>query len=311
MSCFLGIDTSNYTTSLSLFSAQDGIVGFERKILQVKDGEVGLRQSDAVFQHVQNIPKLMGSLYEKKDVKLDAVGVSVSPRDEIGSYMPCFTVGICVAQSIGAAMQIPVYHFSHQAGHIAAAAFSADRADLLQKEHIAFHVSGGTTEAVFVQPDDEKVIKTELIASSLDLKAGQAVDRVGQMLSLPFPAGKKLEELALQSDKKYKIKPFMRDGSPSLSGLENKCRQMLDKGEKFADVAKYCLDYITQALLLMAKNCAEKYPDVPMLFSGGVMSDSIVCDALKVHFDAVFSDPFFSSDNAAGIAYLTYLKHTR
>ena len=156
-----------------------------------------------------------------------------------------------------------------------------------------------------------KIIKTELLASSLDLKAGQAVDRVGQMLCLPFPAGVHLEKLAVTSAKQYKIKPFMRDGSPSLSGLENKCRQMLDKGEKPEDVAKYCLDYISIALRLMAQSCAEKHPDLPILFSGGVMSDLIIRDALKAHFDCIFSDPFYSSDNAAGIAYLTSLKFTR
>ena len=103
----------------------------------------------------------------------------------------------------------------------------------------------------------------------------------------------------------------MRDGSPSLSGLENKCRQMLDKGEVNADVAKYCLDYIAEALRLMAFSCVEKHPGLPILFSGGVMSDLIIRDALKEHFDCIFSDPFYSSDNAAGIAYLTSLKFTR
>lgn len=311
MSCFLGVDTSNYTTSVALFSEQSGIVGFERKILSVKNGEVGLRQSDAVFQHVQNIPALMQSMLADKNCDIEAVGVSVAPRDEEGSYMPCFMVGKAVGESLGAALRVQVFPFSHQAGHIAAAAYSAGREDLLQVEHIAFHVSGGTTEAVLVQPDDEKIIKTTLLASSLDLKAGQAVDRVGRMLSLSFPAGVKLEELALTSSKQFKIKPFMRNGSPSLSGLENKCRQMLDKGEKAADVAKYCLDYISTALRLMAADCAAKHPSVPMLFSGGVMSDSIIRNELNEHFDAVFSDPFYSSDNAAGIAYLTYLKNNR
>ena len=169
MSCFLGIDTSNYTTSLALFSPQAGLVGFERQILQVKTGEVGLRQSDAVFQHVQNLPHLFEKLYANEHTTIDGVGVSVSPRDEIGSYMPCFTVGKSVAQSIGRVMRIPVHFFSHQAGHIAAAAYSASRTDLLHRQFIAFHVSGGTTEAVLVTADENKIFNTELLASSLDL----------------------------------------------------------------------------------------------------------------------------------------------
>lgn len=308
MACFLGIDTSNYTTSVALYSSEEGIIGFERRILHVKDGEVGLRQSDAVFQHVQNIPQLITEMYNGRQVAIDAIGVSIAPRDEAGSYMPCFTVGAAVAHSIATAMNVPLYRFSHQAGHIAAAAYSAGRTDLLRSELIAFHVSGGTTEAVLVQPDAERILRIQCISSSLDLNAGQAVDRVGQMLGLSFPAGVKLEQLALNSEKNFKIKPFMRDGSPSLSGLENKCHQMLNKGESAEDVAKYCLDYIAQALRLMAAFCIERHPGIPILFSGGVMSDSIIREELSSHFDAVFSDPLYSSDNAAGIAYLTSLK---
>lgn len=308
MSCYLGIDTSNYTTSLCLFDEQKGIQAFVRKILQVKDGEVGLRQSDAVFQHVQNLPLLMQDLFKQYRSDLCAVGVSATPRDEQGSYMPCFTVGNMLASCLASSHAIPLHLFSHQAGHIAAAAYSAKRCDLLQQSFIAFHVSGGTTEAVLVEPDSEHIIRTTLLASSLDLKAGQAVDRVGQMLSLSFPAGVQLEELALKSSKSYKIKPFMRDGQPSLSGLENKCRQMLQNREEPCDVAKYCLDYIAAALSEMAACCTEKYPTCTLLFSGGVMADSIIRDKLGERFDAVFSDPFYSSDNAAGIAYLTSLK---
>ncbi len=307
MPCFLGIDTSNYTTSVSLFDPQKGVVGFARKILQVKTGEVGLRQSDAVFQHVQNLPLLMDEVYAQCHAPIKSVGVSVKPRDEEGSYMPCFTVGTTVASCIASTYGLPLFRFSHQAGHIAAAAYSAGRTDLLQKRFIAFHVSGGTTEAVLVESCEERIIRTQLIASSLDLKAGQAVDRVGQILNLSFPAGVQLEQLAKQSDRIYKIKPFMRDGSPSLSGLENKCKQMIDNGEQPCNVAKYCLDYIAAALIQMAASAKQKYPDCTMLFSGGVMADLIIRDQLKEHFDCVFSDPFYSSDNAAGIAYLTSL----
>ena len=307
MACYLGIDTSNYTTSLALYSPEEGLLGFERQILRVKDGEVGLRQSDAVFQHVQNLPVLFEKIDALRQVTLSGIGVSVAPRDEQGSYMPCFTVGNSFAQSLGRCINVPVRSFSHQAGHIAAAAWSAEQPQLLEREFLAFHVSGGTTEVVHVVPERERILQTKLVASSLDLKAGQAVDRVGQMLSIPFPAGKALEALALASDKHYAVKPFMRDGCPSLSGLENKCRQMFEKQEKYEDIAAYCLDYIAAALRCMAKSCAERYPQLPILFSGGVMSNARICSFLKNDFDCVFSDPFYSSDNAAGVAYLASL----
>ncbi len=307
MALYLGIDTSNYTTSLALFDDKKGIVGFERQLLKVKTGEIGLRQSDAVFQHVQNLPTLFAKLGTINAEDLCGIGVSSKPRDEDGSYMPCFTVGLSFAQSLGNLFSVPVSLFSHQAGHIAAAAYSSGREDLLNREFIAFHVSGGTTEVVHVQPDADKLIKTVLISSSLDLKAGQAIDRVGQMLTLPFPAGRFLEELANKSNNVYRCKPFMRNGCPSLSGLENKCKQMFDKGEAAQDIAKYCLDYITAALILMAENCMDRFAEAPVLFSGGVMSNQLIRDAILKKFEAVFSEPSYSSDNAAGIAYLTYL----
>lgn len=311
MSSYPGIDTSNYTTSLAVFDDANGITGFERKILQVKEGEVGLRQSDAVFQHIQNLPVLFQSLGGLQNGDIAAIGCSARPRDEEGSYMPCFTVGTSFAQSLASCMGVPCYRFSHQAGHIAAAAYSASRADLLESEFIAFHVSGGTTEVVLVSPDCDQIIRTSLISSSLDLKAGQAIDRVGRMLHLPFPAGKYVEELANKSEKRYKCKPFVRNGSPSISGLENKCQTMLSQGEAAENVARYCLDYITAALLSMAEACQEKFKNRTMLFSGGVMSDMIIRNEISNRYDAVFSDPFYSSDNAAGIAFLTKLKHGR
>lgn len=308
MAKFLGIDTSNYTTSIAVYDQMDGIVGFERKILQVKNGEVGLRQSDAVFQHVQNLPLLFQTVEELYIKDISGIGVSSVPRDEVGSYMPCFTVGTSFAKSLGSCLSVPVYSFSHQSGHIAAAAYSAGRTDLLQQAFIAFHVSGGTTEVVLVQPDKKNIFQVELIASSLDLKAGQAIDRVGNMLNLSFPAGKHIEELANKSVTKFKCKPFMRDGCPSLSGLENKCAQMIAKNESPENVARYCLDFITAALIHMAGTCVSKHPSLPILFSGGVMSDLIIREEISRRFNAVFSDPFYSSDNAAGIAYLASLK---
>ena len=192
---FLGIDTSNYTTSAALFA--DGRVIQSKRLLPVKEGQIGLRQSDAVFHHVQQLPTMLDVLW-KEQAALGGVGVSVRPRDQEGSYMPCFTVGYGAAKMIAGALSVPVYTFSHQAGHIMAALYSSDQIALCKKKFLAFHVSGGTTEALLVTPDKEHVFHCELVAASLDLKAGQAVDRVGHMLGLPFPAGPALEKLALE-----------------------------------------------------------------------------------------------------------------
>ncbi len=303
----LGIDTSNYTTSAALYDTETGDLIQSRRLLTVKEGELGLRQSDAVFQHTVNLPDMIDEVTKNLSRKIDAVAVSVSPRDEKGSYMPCFMAGKGAARMIADVTGAEIKYFSHQAGHIAAALYSADALDLINREFIAFHVSGGTTEAVKVTPCKEKVFSVEMIASSLDLKAGQAIDRTGNLLGLPFPSGMLLDKLSLESDRTYKIKPFMRDGNCSLSGLQNKCEKMKRDGESDADIAKFCIDYISQVLYEMTKNLTEKYPGLPLVYSGGVMSNTLIRKRFSEEFGAVFAAPGFSSDNAAGLSVLASL----
>lgn len=306
---YLGIDTSNYTTSAALYDSESNSIRHVKKLLPVKKGEKGLRQSDAVFSHTQQLYPLINELYSfDKNSDTVCIGVSSRPRNVEGSYMPCFTVGISVAESIGSVMNIQVHNFSHQQGHIAAALYSAGRLDLLKERFIAFHVSGGTTEALLVTPDKENIINCEIIAASSDLKAGQAVDRTGVMLGLDFPCGMKLDELSRRSNKNYKIKPTMKDGNCSLSGVENKCKKMIENGEKPEDVAKFCIQYICSTLDEMTQYVLENYGSLPLLFSGGVMSNSYINSVLSQKYGAYFAKSEFSSDNAAGIAILAYLK---
>lgn len=170
---------------------------FRKNAAAGKKGEKGIRQSDAVFHHTVQLPEIIDKLFTKTGERdISAVGVSYAPRRLEGSYMPCFLTGISAATAVSRALSVPLYRFSHQEGHIAAALYSAGRLELLNEPFIAFHVSGGTTEAVLVNPDNEHIINAEIVASSSDLKAGQAIDRVGVMLSLNFPAGPELERLS-------------------------------------------------------------------------------------------------------------------
>lgn len=303
----LGIDTSNYTTSAALYDSVAGSITQERRLLKVKPGELGLRQADAVFQHTIALPEIIGALCKNGALTPDIIGVSVSPDEKEGSYMPCFMTGKGAADCMGSVFGVPVRYFSHQAGHIAAALYSAGRLDLLEREFIAFHVSGGTTQGLFVRPDKEKIVSIEKVAESLDLKAGQAIDRVGVMLGVDFPAGAKLDELSRRSTEKYKPHPFMRNGECSLSGLQNQCETMLKKGDTPENIANYCITYICEALSLMTESLLEKYPGRPVVYSGGVMSNSMIRERFTEKFGAVFSAPGFSSDNACGTAVLAAL----
>ena len=298
----LGVDTSNYTTSCALW--EDGRVVQKKRLLPVREGQLGLRQSDAVFHHTQQLPPLLGELFAESPGPVEAVGVSARPRSQEGSYMPCFTVGLGTARSIAAALGVPCRTFSHQDGHVAAALYSAGQLPLFGRRFLAFHVSGGTTEALLSEPDGAGGFSLTLAASSLDLKAGQAVDRVGGLLGLPFPAGRELERLALASKASFRVRPSMKGADCSLSGVQNRCESMVRSGAPKEDGALYCLTAIEAALDAMAAALLERYGELPVLFAGGVMSNSILKDRLGRKYGAYFADPAFSADNAAGVAVL-------
>lgn len=304
MGC-LGIDTSNYTTSAAVY--EGGVLENRRMLLPVKPGEKGLRQSDAVFHHVRQLPQVLGPVLEKYS-PLGAVGVSVSPRGGEGSYMPCFLVGKGFAQALGKAWGVPVEFFSHQQGHLAAALYSAGQLGLLDKPFLAFHVSGGTTEALWVRPGQDGMPVADLAAQSLDLKAGQAVDRVGVMLGLGFPCGPELEKLALQWGDKVTVRPAMKGADCSLSGIENKCAAMLGQGREPAEIARTCIEAIGAALDRMCETLLAQAGPLPVLFAGGVCSNSILREKLGGKYGAWFAAPEFSSDNGAGVAILAQKK---
>lgn len=307
MGRYLGIDTSNYTTSTALYNSESREMQQQKKLLQVKSGEKGLRQSDALFQHVKMLPCLMEKL-SFSGCGITAVGYSARPRDVEGSYMPCFLAGEEAARCISAALGVPCFDFSHQAGHIAAALFSIGKLEMLQQRFVAFHVSGGTTDVLLCSPENGES-KIEPVASSLDLKAGQAVDRVGLMLGLDFPAGPQLEALALQSKKQFSIKPCMKGCDCCLSGLENICGDMLTACEPPCDVARFCLEYIRCTLDSMTAAVLDKLGcKLPLLFAGGVMSNSNIREFMTQKYGAYFAAPGFSSDNAAGIAALAKIR---
>lgn len=304
MPLYLGIDTSNYTTSVAIYDNETGVILQQKKLLPVAQGAIGLRQSDAVFGHVKQLGPLLEQALEQAGKPVAAVGVSLTPTDEAGSYMPCFLTGDLAAQSVASALGVPKFGFSHQAGHIAAALYSTGKLELLHSPFLAFHISGGTTQLLHVQPHREYIFHITTIASSLDLHAGQAVDRVGALLGLSFPAGPQLEQLALLSDKTYKPKPAFKGMDCCLSGLENQCAKLLDAGESKPDVAKYCISYLEQTILTMTKLARQQHPELPIVYAGGVMSNTILRSSIERDFGGYFAAPAFSADNAAGTAVL-------
>ena len=302
---FFGIDTSNYTTSAAVYDAETGEIQMEKRLLPTAPGALGLRQSDAVFAHIKQLGTITEDLFQIEETgSFAAAGVSAFPRREEGSYMPCFLVGETVMRVYSAASGIPLYRFSHQEGHVAAALYSAGKLEWMNQPFLAFHLSGGTTDALLVTPDDP-IFTIRHVGGSLDLKAGQAVDRVGLMLGLSFPCGPQLSALAESWTEPVKVKPVMRGTDCSLSGIENKCAAFLREGKPAAFIARYCLESIRAALSGMTDALCREYGKLPLLYAGGVMASSVIRQEMETDWNGVFADPQFSSDNAAGIAVLT------
>ena len=300
----IGFDTSNYTTSIAFFDGSGG--ENHSRLLPVKEGELGLRQSDAVFHHIKSLPELSDRLFSHISAdSITAVGVSTRPRAVEGSYMPCFMVGYSHAKLLAQALHVPLIECSHQQGHVAASLWSAGRLDLMKQPHLAWHLSGGTTELLLVEPDGKNVSCTR-IGGTTDISAGQLIDRTGQMLNLSFPAGKALDALSQESQRQDLFRVKCNETAFSLSGVQNKVQQYFNVTKSSADTAAYALNSVIYAVIKASTNALSTYPGLPLVFSGGVASNSMLRQQTE-HLSPIFAQPQYSTDNAMGVAVLAYL----
>lgn len=299
----IGIDTSNYTTSIAWYDGTSGINC--SRLLPVEQGKLGLRQSDAVFSHIKSLPELSGRLFS--DVgkqQIDAIGVSTRPRAVEGSYMPCFMVGYSHAKLLADAFSVPLIEVSHQQGHVAASLWSAGRLDLMDKPHLAWHLSGGTTELLLVQPEGKNVVCVK-IGGTTDISAGQLIDRTGQLLDLPFPSGKHLDAISTQAERTDVFAVKCTQCSFSLSGVQNKVQQFHGQYCSPAETAAYALRCVAKAVYCATEQALGQYPGLEVVFSGGVASNSMLRQVMQP-LHPVFAQPQYSTDNAMGVAVLAH-----
>ena len=311
---FCGIDTSNYTTSVALCDENGSVIANIKIPLPVKEGERGLRQSDAVFAHVKNLPAITKSLQDAvADREITAIAVSSKPRDAEDSYMPCFLSGVAAAEMLAAGSKAPLFKTSHQQGHVMASyATSGAESDRLFERFggfIAFHVSGGTTECLLVKPDGCE-FDIKLIGGTSDLNAGQAIDRIGVAMGLKFPCGPQMENLALTYSGKIKgIKTSVNSGNCNLSGLENIALKMIAAGNPHNEVSAFVFEFMAKTLYKIALNVREEYGNLPIVWAGGVMSNSIIKRRLSELANVYFTEPQYSADNAVGVALICRNKY--
>ena len=304
---YLGIDTSNYTTSMAVVDSLGNVIEDRRKSLFVKGGMVGLRQQEAFFQHIKNLPVLFECLQTDLGL-IEAIGVSTRPRNAPGSYMPVFLAGTNFGRVIAKSLNIPIKGFSHQEGHIACCILGEDA----DEDFLSLHLSGGTTEVVHSRnrPDN---LYTDTVGGTLDISMGQLIDRLGVHMGMDFPAGRELDLVAQRGKKlDLKIPKAIKDGWVNLSGLENTFKRMiddssLDKGDVIYTLFSHLGEIIRELVLYHRENHGVK----KVYLAGGVSANSIIRKSLAGSLgevDLVFPEAALSVDNAVGIGYLTGIK---
>jgi len=310
----LGIDTSNYRTSLCLAREDGQIVAEAKRLLQVKEGKRGLQQSEAVFQHVINLPELSEQM-KLIDHEITAVCVSEKPRPVDQSYMPVFKVGEGLAKSLAAYMKVPCYLTTHQEGHIAAGEYTAEKRPE-GNEFLAVHLSGGTSELLFCRRTAAGY-QIEKRGGTLDLHAGQLVDRIGVALGLPFPAGPELEKMAREAAGSFRV-PSSADGlSFSFSGPEAALLRAVEGGQMApAEIARATEQCIANTLEKVLRTAVESGCPKEILIVGGVAANQYIRERLRKRLEhpavgarVYFCDPVYSGDNAYGVAMLGWQKH--
>lgn len=306
----IGIDTSCYTTSIAAITLNREIVFNEKIMLNVKNGERGLRQSDAVFQHIKNFGDISERLKKhihKKGYKVEMICASAKPRDVEESYMPVFEVGKNFAKTMAAIFDCEMLETTHQENHIAASLYGCDKEDL--ERFISVHMSGGTMEILLTEKGD-KGYKTEIVGGTKDISFGQLIDRVGVKMGYDFPAGKYVDENALlcKEDVASGLKTSVKDGYMNISGLENQVYKLMEEKDKYY-VSKAVMNAAIKSLEKALRFVCDKYSIEDVVFVGGVASSKYISEKLskklqRNNINSFFTDGAYSSDNACGCAII-------
>ena len=299
-SAFLAFDTSCYTTSVALVAGGE-VARDARSMLVVPLGGRGLRQSEAVFQHIRNFEPLFSD-FTTQGYTIHAVGYSAKPCPRDDSYMPVFCVGQSFGLSIAATLGVQAYALTHQHGHIYAGLIGNDIAD---GQLIALHVSGGTLDILRVRIEDGIVTEISPLGGTADITCGQLIDRVGVAAGLGFPAGREMEQMYTANDVKFSV--HVEGLSANLSGAETQALRMLEAGCDKAQVCSGIIDAAAETLVRLTANTVANVGIKRFLSTGGVICNGVIRQRLEaacgeIEAQATFAQKEYCGDNACGLA---------
>lgn len=256
--------------------------------------------------HVENISMVIEEALTKSGLQvedMDAIAVTSGPG-LIGSLH----VGVQAAKTLAWAFDKPLVPVHHIAGHIYANRLITE----LKFPLMALVVSGGHTELVYMKDE----WSFDILGTTQDDAIGEAGDKVGRVLGLPYPGGVYVDRLAKEGQPIYALaKPKTENELDfSFSGLKSSVLQFIDrckrKGVDFtpADLACSYQETAFDALLLRARKALDEYHPQQMVLAGGVAANSclrkkITEDLANEYKDVEFIIPPLSccTDNAAMI----------
>ncbi len=287
----LGIETSCDETSAAVIKANknDTNVTILSNIvatslsLHTKTG--GIIPEIAAREQIKYIIPVIEESLSKANVKLseiDSIAVTVGPG-LIGSLL----VGVETAKVFAFILNKPIIAVNHLFGHIYANFINESQIKEKEIEFpaIALVVSGGHTDLVLIKQHG----KIEWLGGTRDDAAGEALDKIGRLLDLPYPAGPIIENLATKGDsKKYNFpRPLItsNDLDFSFSGLKTAVLRQVSSMSKLndQDIANICASTqkaIIDTLLAKTINAAKEYEVKSILLGGGVAANQTLKDSI-------------------------------
>lgn len=269
--------------------------------------------------HVENISIIIKEAL--KEANLTVNDVTAIAFTQGPGLIGSLHIGVLAAKTLAWAYNKPLIPVHHLSGHIYANAFVDD----LKFPLLALVVSGGHSELVYMSEDyDFKVI-----GSTLDDAIGEAYDKVGRVLNLPYPGGPKIDKLAKEGKPIYKL-PKPKVDSPldfSFSGLKSAIMQSINRLEKNSEqlnVADMCCSFQETALAALwdrVEYALNIYDVKQVVLAGGVAANSRLREIVKEKMESNHPDISYiipplkcCTDNAAMIGasgYIAYLKGIR
>ena len=311
----LGIESSCDETAASVYNSSAGILSnvIASQSIHTKFG--GVVPELASRAHHKTIHATVQQSLDEAELsvnEVDAIAVTQGP-----GLMGSLLVGLCFAKGLAISAGKPLVGVNHIDAHMYANFIDH------QPEYplLSLIVSGGHTQLVYVK----QPFHHEILGKTRDDAAGEAFDKTGKILGLPYPAGPEMDRLAKKGDPGFYDFPrgMINKGLDfSFSGLKTSVLYYAqEKGEDFVkenlnDICASISAAITDVLVVKLKRAAKKASVKSILLAGGVSANSMLRDKTEKMAETMGLKLYiprleYCTDNAAMIAMTGYLKAER